>query len=108
VNGQAQDDVSYDGDPLRSVAIRAASGTLVISTSLDDVDQTVGRLWLIVLIGSAAAVLLIGLGVFWSLRRGLRPIETMAAQADRITAGDLTDRVTPQDHAARSAGSVRR
>ena len=40
-------------------------------------------------------VLLIGFGVFVVLRRGLRPIETMAAQADRITAGDLTDRVTP-------------
>jgi len=42
-------------------------------------------------------VLLIGLGVFVVLRRGLRPIEAMAAQADRITAGDLTDRVTPHD-----------
>jgi two-component system, OmpR family, sensor kinase len=31
------------------------------------------------------------------VRRGLRPIETMAGQADRITAGDLTDRVSPQD-----------
>ena len=31
------------------------------------------------------------------MRRGLRPIETMAAQADRITAGDLTERVSPQD-----------
>src|SRR5262249_20157229 len=28
-----------------------------------------------------------------------RPIETMAAQADRITAGDLTDRVSPHDPA---------
>src|SRR5256884_5563276 len=33
------------------------------------------------------------------MRRGLRPIETRAAQADRITAGDLTDRVGPQDPA---------
>jgi two-component system OmpR family sensor kinase len=33
------------------------------------------------------------------MRRGLHPIETMAAQADRITAGDLTDRVSPQDPA---------
>jgi two-component system OmpR family sensor kinase len=31
------------------------------------------------------------------MRRGLRPIETMAAQADAITAGDLTDRVSPHD-----------
>jgi two-component system, OmpR family, sensor kinase len=38
-------------------------------------------------------------GVSWVMRRGLHPIETMAAQADRITAGDLTDRVTPHDPA---------
>jgi len=31
------------------------------------------------------------------LRRGLRPIERMASQADKITAGDLTERVRPQD-----------
>ena len=88
-NGQPQDTVSYHGLPLRSVAIRGANGALVISTSLSGVIQTVDRMRLIVLIGSAAAVLLIGLGVFASLRRGLRPIESMAAQADQITAGNL-------------------
>jgi two-component system OmpR family sensor kinase len=31
------------------------------------------------------------------MRRGLRPIEAMAGQADKITAGDLTDRVSPAD-----------
>ena len=42
-------------------------------------------------------VLLIGLGVFAVLRRGLRPIEAMAVQADRITAGDLAERITPHN-----------
>jgi two-component system, OmpR family, sensor kinase len=96
-NGQAQTVMSDYGLQLRAVAVRGADGTLVVSTSLGDVSHTVDRMRLIVLIGSAAAVLFIGLGVFWLLRRGLRPIETMAAQADRITAGDLTDRVTQQD-----------
>jgi two-component system OmpR family sensor kinase len=31
------------------------------------------------------------------MRRGLRPIEVMAGQADRINAGDLTDRVSLHD-----------
>jgi two-component system, OmpR family, sensor kinase len=31
------------------------------------------------------------------MRRGLRPIETMAGQADAISAGDLTSRVGPHD-----------
>jgi signal transduction histidine kinase len=39
----------------------------------------------------------VGLGSAWLMRRGLRPIEAMAAEADRITAGDLTDRVGPAD-----------
>ena len=56
---------------------------------MDRVERIIG-------IGSIAVVLLIGLGVFLVLRRGLRPIESMAKPADRITAGDLTDRVTPQ------------
>jgi two-component system OmpR family sensor kinase len=47
----------------------------------------------IVTIGSAAMVLLIGAGVFLLLRRGLRPIEAMAVQADRISAGNLAGRV---------------
>ena len=77
------------------VGQRTPGGVLLASSSLDQVNRTVGRIVLIVVLGSVAAVLLIGLGVFWLLRRGLRPIEAMAAQADRITAGDLADRVTP-------------
>ena len=97
VNGQVQNTVSVFGAPLRVVAVATAHGTVVISTSLSGVHRTVDRMRLIMIIGSAAAVLLIGLGAFWLLRRGLRPVETMATQADRITAGNLTDRVTPQD-----------
>jgi two-component system OmpR family sensor kinase len=52
---------------------------------------------MILTIGSVAAALVAGLGVAWLMRRGLRPIETMADEADRITAGDLTDRVGQPD-----------
>jgi two-component system OmpR family sensor kinase len=84
---------------LRVRAIRAAGGTLIASTSLAAVSTTVGQLTLIVVIGSAVAGLLVAVGVAWIMRRGLRPIETMAAQADRITAGHLADRVYPHDPA---------
>lgn len=83
--------------PLRLRAVRAGGGTLLVTTSLAEVNKTVGRLTLILIIGSLAAGLLVALGVGWLVRRGLRPIEAMATQADRITAGDLTDRVSPQD-----------
>ena len=87
-NGQAQ---------LRIRTMKVADGTLVATTSLANVNQTVDQLQLIVAIGSAAAALVAALGVAWLVRRGVRPIETMATQADRISAGDLTGRVSPQD-----------
>ena len=85
---------------IRVQSVRAAGGSLVAGTSLDQVTKTIDKVEVIVTTGSIAVVLLIGLGVFVVLRRGLRPIEAMAGQADRITAGDLTDRVTP--HSPRS------
>jgi two-component system, OmpR family, sensor kinase len=80
---------------MRLQGITVRGGSLVAGASLDQVANTVVQVELIVMFGSVVVVLLIGLGVFAVLRRGLRPIETMAAQADRITAGDLAERVTP-------------
>ena len=80
---------------LRFDSLRVDGGSLVVGTSLAQVYETLVHVELIVIFGSLVVVLLIGLGVFAVLRRGLRPIEAMAAQAERITAGDLTDRVTP-------------
>jgi two-component system OmpR family sensor kinase len=84
---------------LRVIPVPTAAGALVAATSLAAVNSTVGRLELILIVGSVVAGLLVAVGVSRVMRRGLRPIETMAAQADRITAGDLTDRVGPQDPA---------
>src|SRR4029077_8482859 len=82
---------------IRVQSLPAAGGSLVAGTNLDQVAKTIDKVEFIVTSGSIAVVLLIGLGVFVVLRRGLRPIEAMAGQADLITAGDLTDRVTPQN-----------
>ncbi len=87
-NGRAQ---------LLMQAANVGGGHLVVTTSLGSVNSTTTRLALIVIAGSLAAAMLVFVGVAWIVRRGLHPIETMAAQADRITAGDLTDRVSPGD-----------
>jgi two-component system, OmpR family, sensor kinase len=87
-NGQAQ---------VRLLARPEDGGMLVADTSLTGLNQTIGQLELILAAGSAAAGALIFLGVAWVMRRGLRPLETMAAQAGQITAGDLTGRVSPHD-----------
>jgi two-component system, OmpR family, sensor kinase len=81
----------------RVVETRAGTGTLVASASLADVNAAVGRFQVIVMAGSAVAGLIIFLGVVLIMRRGLRPIEAMATQADRINAGDLTGRVSGTD-----------
>ena len=83
--------------PLRVQSIRVGGGSLVVGTSLSQVANTIDQVEAIVTLGSIAVVLLIGLGVFVVLRRGLRPIEAMAGQADRISGGALTDRVAPQN-----------
>ena len=53
--------------------VPTASGALVATTSLAAVNSTVGRLELILIIGSAVAGLLVAVGVSWVMRRGLRP-----------------------------------
>jgi len=90
--------ISADGGvTLRLGAIHEPGGFLYATTSLGDVNSTVDHLELILAIASVAVGLLVAGGIGLVLRRGLRPIERMAGQADKITAGDLTERVRPQD-----------
>ena len=97
-NHGGQDVISADrGGTLRIGAIREPGGFLYATTSLSDVSSTVDHLELILAIASVAVGLLVAGGIGLVLRRGLRPIERMASQADKITAGDLTERVRPQD-----------
>jgi len=97
-NHGARNVISSDGNViLRLGAIHEPGGFLYATTSLGDVNSTVGQLELILAIASVAVGLLVAGGIGLVLRRGLRPIERMAGQADKITAGDLTERVRPQD-----------
>jgi two-component system, OmpR family, sensor kinase len=94
----AQNVISTDrGVTLRLGAIREPGGFLYATTSLSDLNSTVDHLELILVIASVAVGLAVAGGIGLVLRRGLRPIERMAGQADKITAGDLTERVRPQD-----------
>jgi two-component system OmpR family sensor kinase len=85
--------IGNSGPLFRILSARVAGGSLVVGTSLGQVTKTTDQVEAIVTVGSLVVVLLIGLGVFVVVRRGLRPIEAMAREADRITGGDLTDRV---------------
>ena len=99
-NHGARTVTSAAGDvTLRLGAIHEPGGFLYATTSLSDVNSTVDQLELILAIASVAVGLAVAGGIGLVLRRGLRPIERMASQADKITAGDLTERVRPQDPA---------
>jgi two-component system OmpR family sensor kinase len=82
-----------DGGEFRILSGHVAGGSLVAGTSLDQVTQTTDQIEALITYGSIAVVFFIGVGVFAVVRRGLRSLEAMARQADRITGGDLTGRV---------------
>jgi two-component system OmpR family sensor kinase len=82
--------VAVDGQPF---------GTIVVAIPLTATEQTIGRLLLIE--GLVTLILLIGLAVlsWWIVRRELRPLDDMATTAGEIAAGDLSQRVSPEDDA---------
>jgi two-component system OmpR family sensor kinase len=72
-------------------------GYRVVSTSMEDVEETTSRLWGVfglTLAGVAAAG---AAAAWWIVRSGLEPVDSMIETAGAIAAGDLTARV---DHPA--------
>ena len=66
---------------------------LVLATSLSGVDGTLHRLLLIELLVSLSVVIGIVLLGLWIVRLGLKPLVAIERTADRIAAGDLSQRV---------------
>ncbi|MBI1376724.1 MAG: HAMP domain-containing protein [Frankiales bacterium] len=91
-------DVGGIGDPrfhYRVVAVPLASGigSVVVATPMQTIDETVQRA---ALAGVAVGLLtlgLVGLLVGVVIRIGLRPLEDVEDTAERIAAGDLSQRV---------------
>jgi two-component system, OmpR family, sensor kinase len=73
------------------------AGSITVGTSLDDVDDTVGRLaFLEATIGAAVLVVLAVVG-YAMVRSSLRRLAEVEQTAQAIAAGDLTKRVPPGD-----------
>ena len=87
-------------DPARAFTI-AGLATLtdrhpvVVAVPMTEVTGSLHRLILVETSGGAALLIVLSLGSWFVLRRGLRPLEEMAATARTITAGDLSERVSP-------------
>ena len=85
------------GPEYRLQATAVPGGTLVVATRLDSVNATLRSLREIVLAVSLSVVAALLVLTTLLVRRGLRPLELMTAEADTIAAGDLSRRVEPSD-----------
>jgi two-component system OmpR family sensor kinase len=77
----------------RVVALDAGGRRLVMGASLEEVRVAMAVFVRNLLIVGAAALAALVLAAWLILRRGLRPLESVTSTADRIAAGDLTQRV---------------
>src|SRR5262249_55717079 len=78
--------------------VRASTGeggnfTLVVASSLSDVDSTLNHLRKIEVLVTIGVLLAIGLLGLWIIRLGLRPLDAIGRTADQVPAGDLSQRV---------------
>ncbi|MDT7040933.1 heavy metal sensor histidine kinase [Candidatus Nitronereus thalassa] len=80
---------------------------LRVGTSLRPVEEMLDRLVFVLLIGSPLAVLVSVLGGWFLAGRALRPVDTITHTAQRIAAGDLTQRLqtTSTDEIGRLAST---
>ena len=76
---------------------RPSGGALVVAAPMTEVRSALRRLVLVETSSAAALLVLLGLGSWLIMRRGLRPLEEMAGTARSITAGDLSHRVAASD-----------
>jgi heavy metal sensor kinase len=90
----------YAGSPsehLRTIVVPAQRlgrhQVLVVAESLAQVDRSVHRVLVLLLVGGAGSLALVGLGGWWIARKALRPVERMTARADRIGIDDLSERI---------------
>jgi two-component system OmpR family sensor kinase len=70
---------------------------VVVAVPLGEVSTSLHRLVYIEATAAAILLAILAVGAWLILRRGLRPLEQMASSARSITAGDLSQRVSPSD-----------
>lgn len=87
---------SADGGTFRLRATTTEVGVLFAAASLRPVNNAVHELQVILMVATVIALAVLAVAGAGVVRRGLAPLETIAAQADRITAGDLDRPVEPQ------------
>jgi len=86
------DAVGDAGPRYRVRTIPVATGVIVAGVSLADVDASVRSARQVLLLGGVIVIAAAAAVVWFTVRRGLRPIDDMITTAEHIAAGDLTER----------------
>ncbi len=82
----------------RVYAIRSLTGyTLVLAFPLTELAQTLHRLLVVAVVVTLAVLAGMALLSWWTVRRGLRPLERIEETAEAIAAGDLSRRIEETD-----------
>jgi len=88
--------VGAHGDPdgqYRVLAVAVPQGTLITAVSLNPTNDTLSSLRSVEIFASLVVLVIMGLLALAVVRRGLRPLRSMAETADAIASGDLARRV---------------
>ena len=92
---------STAGDGEWRVLLTRAPGVdsyyILIATPTGEVVRSLDRFLVIEAVSIGGLIVLLAIGSWLILRRGLRPLEQMATATAGITAGDLSQRVEPAD-----------
>jgi two-component system OmpR family sensor kinase len=95
-----------DGPDYRAVGIGLPDGGMVVAAiPLTTVEATVAETRRVLLAAGAGALAIVAAIVWFSIRRGLRPIDDMIGAAERIAGGDLSAR-TGAPHPATEVGHL--
>jgi two-component system OmpR family sensor kinase len=89
--------VGEGGPRYRVVAIDVGDHTVVAGMSLADVDASLRSARQVLLLGGLLVIAAAAAVVWATVRQGLRPIDGMITTAERIAAGDLTERTPVPD-----------
>jgi len=82
----------------RVYAIRSLTGyTLVLAFPLTELAQTLHRLLVVAVVVTLAVLAGMALLSWWTVRRGLRPLERIEETAEAIAVGDLSRRIEETD-----------
>lgn len=79
------------------VSVRDNGDFLITARSLQQVDTSIERLIRTILVAGSLAVAAAALASWLVIRRGFEPVDQMIGTAEKIAAGDLTQRVPESD-----------